>query len=328
MQFRFPWVTRMLLIVIVNYRTPQLTIDCLASLTGEVDKQNARVVVTDNASGDDSVERITAAIEQQGWSGWVDVMPLAENGGFAYGNNAAIRPTLSDADGPDLVWLLNPDTVVRPGALQALVDCLSANPNAGIVGSRLEDPDGTPQRSAFRLPSVTGEFESAVRLGLISRLVAHRLTAPPASTAVESVDWVAGASMLIRREVFADVGLLDEGYFMYFEELDFCHRAANAGWQCWYAPASRVVHLVGQASGVTGRQIAPKRRPSYWFDSRRRYLLTHHGRFKAALFDLAWIIGHACWWLRATLTGKPKGDPPRIWLDFIGQSTLLRGSCR
>jgi N-acetylglucosaminyl-diphospho-decaprenol L-rhamnosyltransferase len=319
----------MLLIVIVNYRTPDLAIDCLASLAGEIDANQAKVVVTDNASGDGSVERINAAVEQNGWAHWARVLPLSENGGFAYGNNAAIREALNSTEPPDFFWLLNPDTVVRPGALQALFDCFARHPQVGIVGSRLEDPDGTPQRSAFRWPSIIGEFESAVRLGLISWLVADRLTAPPVADYEGRFEWVAGASMLIRAKVFTDVGLLDEGYFMYFEEVDFCQRAATAGWQCWYAPTSRVAHLIGQASGVNNRQVAPKRRPVYWFESRRRYLLTHHGRLRAACFDLAWIVGHACWWLRATLTRQPKGGgPPRIWLDFIRQSTLVRGNCR
>ena len=138
-----------LLVVIVNYRTAQLTIDCLRSLATQVPLVPAgtRVVVTDNASGDGSVERLTQQVRDGGWESWCGIQPLARNGGFAYGNNEAIRPALESNDPPEYVLLLNPDTVVREGAVQALVDFMDANPNVGIAGSRLEDPDDTRMKS-------------------------------------------------------------------------------------------------------------------------------------------------------------------------------------
>ena len=140
-----------LLIVIVNYRTADLVIDCLRSLESEVAAVgDARVVITDNASRDDSVAKIADAIRANRWDVWTALMPLPENGGFAYGNNAAIRPALAGNDPPDYVLLLNPDTVVREGAVSALLAFMEANPSVGIGGSRLEHPDGQAQRSAFR----------------------------------------------------------------------------------------------------------------------------------------------------------------------------------
>jgi len=114
-----------LLVVIVNYRTADLVIDCLRSIEAEIaGHPGRRVVVTDNASGDGSVDRIAGAIAEQGWGGWAELMPLAGNGGFASGNNAAIRPALAGDDPPRYVLLLNPDTVARPGAIAALLDFL------------------------------------------------------------------------------------------------------------------------------------------------------------------------------------------------------------
>ena len=169
-----------LLIVIVNYRTASLTIDCLRSLVDEIPKVgDARVVVVDNASGDDSPGRIAQAIATGGWSAWAEVLPAERNGGFSYGNNAAIRPALAAADPPRYVLLLNSDTIVRPGAIKALVEFMEANPRVGIAGSRLEDRDGTPQRSAFRFHSVLSELESGMRLGIVSRLLNQRIVAPP-----------------------------------------------------------------------------------------------------------------------------------------------------
>jgi N-acetylglucosaminyl-diphospho-decaprenol L-rhamnosyltransferase len=313
-----------LLIVIVNYRTADLTLDCLRSLQDEVGTvARTRVVVTDNASGDDSVARLEAAVRGNGWGGWATIQPLERNGGFAAGNNAAIRPALAGADPPRYVLLLNPDTIVRPGAIRALVAFLEGRPDVGIAGGRLEDPDGTPQRSAFRFPSVLGELEGGLRLGPVSRVLARWVTAPDVPAGPEPIDWVAGACMIIRREVFEAIGLMDEGYFMYFEEVDFCHRARRAGWPCWYSPAAHVVHLVGRSSGVTDPRAARQRRPGYWFHARRRYFLNNHGRAATVLADLAWSLGYASFRLRRLVQRKPDTDPQWMLWDFIRYNFLL-----
>ena len=313
-----------LLIVIVNYRTTALTLDCLRSLQDEVGTvAGTRVVVTDNASGDDSVAHLEAAVSASGWGGWATIQPLEKNGGFAAGNNAAIRPALATSDPPRYVLLLNPDTIVRPGAVRTLVEFMEDRPDIGIAGSRLEEPGGTPQRSAFRFPSVLGEFEGGLRLGPASRLLARWVGTPAIPTGPGPIDWVAGACMIIRSAVFESVGLMDEGYFMYFEEVDFCYRARCAGWPCWYVPAAHVVHLVGQSSGVTNPSAAQRRRPSYWFRARRRYFLNNHGRVATVLADLAWSLGHASYRLRRLVQRKPDTDPKWLLWDFIRFNFLL-----
>ncbi len=318
--------TQTVLVVIVNYRTAALTIDCLRSLIGEHDAlPHLRVVVTDNASGDDSVPRLEAFIRQEQLDAWITIDPLPRNGGFAYGNNAAIRPALASDQPPDFVLLLNPDTVVRPGAIVSLLQFMLANPRVGLAGSRLEDPDGTPQRSAFRFPTIAGELDKALRFGPISRALRRYIVAPPVPPRDTVTDWVAGASVLVRREVFADIGLLDERYFMYYEEVDFCWRAHQANWPCWYVPESRVVHLVGQSSGVTNTKIKRKRRPAYWFDSRRRFFLRSKGRWYSLGCDLAMLCGLAIWQTRCFVSRKPNNDPPRLLLDAFRHSVFLRG---
>lgn len=315
------------LIVIVNYRTASLTVDCLRSLAGQIPAAaDTRVVVVDNASGDDSPARIAQAIADNGWSTWARLMPAERNGGFAYGNNAAIRPTLKCEDPPQYVWLLNSDTIVRPGALKSLVEFLDANPKVGIAGSRLEDSDGTPQRSAFRFHSVLGELESGMRLGLISRLLSRRIVAPPPPRDTCRTDWVSGASMMIRQKVFNQIGLMDEGYFMYFEEVDFCLRAHRGGWECWYVPASRVVHLVGQSSGVNDPKQAGRRRPTYWFASRKRFFVKNFGPARAFVASSLWAIGFATYRVRRFLQRKPDRDPAHLLADFVRYSFLrVRG---
>ncbi|MCC6422275.1 MAG: glycosyltransferase family 2 protein [Phycisphaerales bacterium] len=313
-----------LAIVIVNYRTAGLTIDCLRSLEPQALSIGAKVFVTDNLSGDDSIQRISTAIAENGWSNWATLMPLERNGGFAYGNNAAIKVLLQSDVRPDYILLLNPDTLARDEAVAALLDFMEKHPHIGIAGSRLEDPDGTPQRSAFRFHTIASEFEGGVRLSLVSRLLKNKLVAPPVSDEACPTQWLAGASMMVRRQVFEQIGLLDEAYFMYFEEVDFCLRSARAGWQCWYVPTSRVVHLVGQASGVTDPRLR-KRRPDYWFESRRRYFIKNHGALRAMLADAAWAVGFSLWRVRRFLQRRPDNDPPKLLADFVRHSVFVRG---
>jgi GT2 family glycosyltransferase len=316
-----------LIVVIVNYRTPDLTIDCLRSLVSEVrELPGTRVVVSDNDSGDGSVEKIGTAIETEGWGDWVSLMPLERNGGFAFGNNAVIRPILQSTNPPPYILLLNPDTIVHPGALQALVDFMDEHPKVGIAGSRLEEPDGTPQCSAFRFHTVFSELDSGLNLGIVSKLLSRWVVWPPIPEEACQTDWVAGASMIVRREVFEAVGLMDEEYFMYYEEMDFCLQAKKAGWSCWYVPQSRVVHLVGQSSGVTDTKRPPKRRPQYWFDSRRRYFLKNYGWLYTALADAIWASSFALWRLRRAIQGKPDTDPPQVLSDFLRNSVFFKRS--
>ena len=314
------------LTVIVNYRSADLTVDCLRSLTPERSAvPGLRVVVTDNASPDDSVARLTSAVAEHGWGGWVAVRPLAENGGFAYGNNAAIGPALAASPRPDYVLLLNPDTVVQPGGIAELVRFMESHPSAGLAGSRLEDPDGTPQISAFRFHSAASEFDRGLRLGVVSRLLKRRTVAPPVPDQAGPCDWVAGASLIVRPAVFDAVGLMDERYFMYFEEVDFCLAAGRAGWPCWYVPASRVVHLVGAVSQLSDARKHRRRRPAYWFESRRRYFVKNHGRAYAAAADAAFLAGFSAYRLRRAVQRKADTDPPKMWADSVAHSVFLRG---
>ena len=212
------------------------------------------MAVCENGSGDNSAEVIQEALDKNGWNGWCSFLVSDKNLGFTGGNNVLIRPALQSAAPPRYVLLLNPDTIVRPHAFEALVNFMDHNPTIGIAGSRLEYPDGTPQRSAFRFASPLGEFERYSKLGPVTRLLDRWLIAPPVVDHPCETDWVAGASMIVRREVFDQIGLLDEGFFTYFDDIDFCFNAKKHGWPTWYVPESRIVHLVGQSSGVEFRQ--------------------------------------------------------------------------
>lgn len=306
-------------IVTVNYRTPELTIDALRSLSMQVvDLEGGHVVVVDNNSLDGSVEKLTAAVKREGWSGWASIMPLDRNGGFSYGNNAGIRAALASEDHVKYVMLLNPDTVAREGAVKALVDFMDDHPRVGIAGSLLEKPGGEVECSAHRFHSPLSELDTGARLGPLSRLLYRHIVWGRPSAVVHQCDWVSGASLIVRREVIEQVGLMDEGYFLYFEEVDFCRRAREAGWECWYVPDSRVMHLEGASTGINA---VAKRRGGYWYDSRRRYFVKHFGIAGLVAADVLWAIGRSMYSIRRILTlGAARftaNDPKWFTFDLL-----------
>ncbi len=306
------------LVVIVNYKTAELVSACLESLAQErLTHPQLCVTVVDNPGGDDSVKELRAAVAIAKWQDWVQILPMPRNGGFAYGVNAGVQPALATANPPDAFLLLNPDTYARPGAISALVDYLVANPGVGLVGSRLEDADGTVQHSRFRFPSIANTLDDALKLGLVTRLLRKRITCPPLVDTPHQIDWLSGACMLVRRDVFEKVGPFDEDYFLYFEELDFTRRADGLGITSWYVPQSRVVHLVGQSTGVTVRDRRPVRTPAYWFESRSRYYKKHHTRLYKIATDVTFVLARAGYHVLRGLRRKPYNGPPRFLSDFI-----------
>ncbi|MBC7756003.1 MAG: glycosyltransferase family 2 protein, partial [Bdellovibrio sp.] len=116
--------------------------------------------------------------------------------------------------------------------------------------------------------------------------------------------WVSGASMMIRRQLINEIGLLDENFFLYFEEVDFFHRAKVAGWQTWYVPVAKVMHIEGAATGIK----SAKRRPQYWYDSRRRYFIKHQGVFALVCADILWGLGRLSYVLRRAIKFGGQGD--------------------
>lgn len=319
------------LIVIVNYRTADLVIDCLRALSEQISEfTNIRTVVVDNNSGDNSNIRLCAAIESEDWSSWAKTLPLDKNGGFACGNNASIRLEMASTEPPDYIMLLNPDTLAHPGAIKALLTFLDTHPNAGIAGSQLENIDGSVDCSAHPFPSPFGELDGAAHMSLLSHLKLKDLATDSSQPLPYQCDWVSGASMIIRRQVIEDIGLMDEKYFLYFEEVDFCRRAHQAGWQCWHVPASRIIHLEGSSTGI---RTTAKRRAAYWYDSRRRFFVKNYGVFGLVFADALWVIGRIIFLLRKCVhpsSSNQGNDPKWFMFDLIWGDThaILKGQMR
>jgi GT2 family glycosyltransferase len=317
-------VTVKVLAIIVNHKRPDLVVLGLESLGPELAAiGDCRVVVTD-ASGDGSDDKIAAAIAERGFGAWASLLRLPKNGGYGYANNQAIIAALASTDPPEYVYLLNPDAYVHPGAVRELVSFMEQRPDVGLAGSQQEQPDGSINRSAFRFPGVRSELIQGSRLGILKRLLPGSEIAPPPSDHAVPTDWLSGASLLVRRQVFERAGLFDDTFFLYYEETDLCLRARRLGYRCWYVPASRVVHLEGQSTGVTDSRAAPRRLPRYWFESRRHYFMKNYGPVKKHLADLAWTVGFASWRARRRLQGKSDDDPPHLLSDFVRFNFLNR----
>lgn len=259
-----------LLVVIVNYRTPDLTIQCLESLIPQAaDVPGMRVVVTDNASGDDSVPRIQAAIAARGMAPWCRVVPLPRNGGFAYGNNRGIEA----GSRARYVLLLNSDTIVHGHCLRRCLDVMDAGPDIGALSCRLLNADGSIQNAARRFPSPVRLTARALGLpDKLPRLFAWANLDHPGwdrSTQSRDVEWLGGAFLMLRADVLATIGLLDEGFFFYGEDIEINHRIMRAGYRRRYECQETTTHL-GGASSDPARMSKLARNEHHW---RARYLV-------------------------------------------------------
>ena len=304
-----------LAVVIINYRTAKLVIDCLASLSGEVVVGRHDVIVVDNCSGDDSAARISHQITVEGWDKWARVLYSPVNGGFSAGNNLGIKAA-TDAD---VILLLNSDTIVRPGAISKMLQTLSEHPELHLVGPRLEWPDGTYQVSTFRQRTPLTELIASSQLGLIARMLPRHVVAREQHEFTTNVDWVSFACVAIRRDVVDRVGFLDETYFMYFEDMAYCTQLRKAGFRIAYQPDARVVHLRGGSSPVKELTRQRKRRPKYFYEARSYYFKSCFGAWGLFAANLLWTLG----WLIGTLRGRT-GAVEHEHVD-IGRHHVLPG---
>jgi N-acetylglucosaminyl-diphospho-decaprenol L-rhamnosyltransferase len=315
-----------LLAIIVNYRTPKMTLDAVRTLLAALeDVEGAEVAVVDNDSQDGSFEilsRGVAALTRPGGTP-VKVIASGRNGGFAYGVNVGVRYGFKSKAPPDFFYLLNSDAFPDPSAVRELLALFDREPRAGIAGSYVYGSDGRPHQTAFRFPSPISEFERALQLGLASRVLTRWRVPLPLPDEDCPVDWVAGASMMIRREVFEDAGLFDERFFLYFEETDFCRRAKSRGWSTFYVRGSAVAHLGGASTGIKNDRTR-RRMPAYWFDSRRHYFRKNHGDAYLAVSDVLFALGFSLWRMRRKIQNKPDEDPPSLLADFVRHSLRAR----
>ena len=277
-------------IVIVNYRTPRLAMDCISSLLTEKRRMpKLRVIVVDGGSGDGSADQLSAFVRGPLYDNWVSVLPLTINGGFGWANNQAILTLAREDRPPDYIYLLNPDAHVIEGATVALADEMCRHPECAATGSMVLRPNRTVAASAFRFPSPGRELVNSADSEKLGRLlgVAPTVVRPRHSAAV---DWVSGASVMFRVEALRSTGLFDDGFFLYFEEVELMHRLRQNGWTVRHVPDSKIVHIEGASTGVG---VSASALPPYWFKSRERYFALTGGRASIAAANIARLVGTA-----------------------------------
>ena len=295
-----PGVACALGIVVINFRTPGLVRNCLAALGDQLEENDARVAVVDNFSNDGSAEEIAAWLTTgELWKGRCFLIRSPSNAGFSGGNNIGI-----DAFDADHILLLNSDTLARPGALSAMLAASARETDAGIVAPRLEDEDGTPQISCFRFHSPLSEFLAAAETAPLDRIFSFAVVPIAAADAPISCDWASFACVLIKRKALDDAGPMDDGYFMYFEDADYCRALKRHGWRVLCEPSARVVHLRGGSSPVKSSMTAKKRPPAYYYAARTRYFRKAYGPLGLYAANFMWLLGRGVARARAPF-GKP-----------------------
>lgn len=255
-------------IIVISWNVSALLRECLRSIPEAAHGLTYELIVIDNASTDgspDMVEREFPAAH---------VIRSERNTGFAGGNNQAIRQTDPNSR---YILLLNSDTLVPPGALREMIRFLDDHPQAGAASPRLQRPDGAPQPFAFGSdPTLPYLIARGISQNLLRRYLHDWNT-----TAVQSVDWVSGACLIVRRQAIERAGLLDENMFMYFEDAEWCLRIRKCGWKVYYVPTVSITHIGGQSLAQN-----PAARRAY-YQSMEYLYAKHYGRVQSLLLRLA-----------------------------------------
>ncbi len=300
-------------IIIVSWNVRELLANCLRSVLAQTELA-LQVIVVDSASSDGSPEMVAEQFPQ------VELLACQENVGFPRGNNLG----LERANGR-FILLLNPDTIVHDGALAQMGSYLAQNPKVGVVGPQLLNDDGSVQSSRRRFPTLwTALFESTWLQPFAPKAVLDQYYARDVAdgeTAV--VQWLMGACLMTRQAVVAQVGGLDEAYFMYSEELDYCRRIHQAGWQVVYYPEAQVTHLSGKSSeqAVTQRHINFNR-------AKLRYFRKYHGRFAAGVLRLFLLISYGWQLTLEAIKGAVGHKRPLRWQRVKAYWMVLRSGLR
>jgi hypothetical protein len=311
-----------LLIVILNYRTPRLTIDCLHSLADKLDEApQTRVLVVDNGSGDGSADMVNAAVTENHWSSWCSVMALENNLGFAGGNNQGLATLQTTHRDCEWVLLLNSDTIVYPGALKYCHELMQREPSIGMMSCLLLNKDQSLQNVTRNFPTPLRQTICALGLPWSSpRLFGWADVYDVSDDLLKQkrdCDWLGGAFMFINREALQQVGGgLDASFFFYGEDIEFCHRFHRHGWRVHYDPAVSIMHIGGSSSDPT--RIAAKQRNIYMWQARYQVQEKCYGKWAAWMVRGADIVSFSLRKLKMLLTGKQRTDSYQNVCEALG----------
>ena len=318
-------MTLKLAVSIINFRTRDLTLACLRSVMQDMAGLDGEIVVIDNRSDDGSAEAIAdwiAALPPGGVP--VRLIRSATNSGFSGGHNQGISAVRAD-----YYLILNSDAVLRPGFFREILSVAEAQPQAGLIAPTIETESGEVQVSQFRFHSPLSELNRGAQSGPVTRLLRRHVVAltPPADPA--RIEWASFACILLNGRMIERIGPMDDGYFLYFEDAEYCLRARRAGWGIAQAPRAAVVHHVGGSGTVMQDQRRRKRLPRYYYCARARFFCQAHGRTGLLLANLAWHLGRGLAWLRPLAgQGVPRAveaEARDIWTGFLSPLRGCRG---
>jgi GT2 family glycosyltransferase len=304
-------------ICIVNWNAAGLLRDCLHSIFGQEGRTSLEVIVVDNASTDDSVAMVRGEFPR------ARLIANSENVGFARANNQAFKV----ARGRYLL-LLNNDTVVMPGAIDTMARFADRHPEAGMVGCKLLNPDGSLQPSCRTFPSLGIMFFRALYLDKLfpgNRWAGANYMSYWDHNTIREVDVIQGSCMFVRREVLEQVGPLDERFFMYYEETDWCYRTKQRGWKIYFTPEAEIIHYGGQSSSRQSAKMSV-----VYHQSLLGYFRKHHGRLVYVVVRLLSIVETslrlAYWSLSSLLRWRKRAQATyKIVVYWPALRWLLRG---
>lgn len=314
-----------LAILIINYRSPAYTVDCLRSLAGERAGIDFIVWLLDNASGDGSALQIREAMDENGWASWVRFIESEENLGFAGGNNLLLGHVLAEEAPPPYLLLLNNDTVVHPGCLTYVVSRLGRDPSIALLSCHLQNGDGTVQNVARRMPTPLTETLTAFGLPyILPRLFGWADIEDRGwdrETTEREVGWLGGAFMCMPIGTARTTGLFDTDFFFYGEDIELCHRIRKTVGRIVFSPGARTVHFGGGSSDAK-KMLNRRRDILHW---RARFLVQEKcfGPFAARWVRAMYILGFYSRKYRFILSGRRNSDTYREILHGIDVLTHL-----
>ncbi len=300
-----------LAIVIINYKTPDLVIQCLETLLPQLNSVTDKVILIDNYSQDNSIETLQAWISKHDPQQQIQFIAATNNSGFSGGNNLGIQAVTAD-----YYLLLNSDTLLRPNSILTLLETTKQFPDAGLISPRLEWQDGIAQKSCFIFHSPISEFIQAARTGIITKLFKKYDVPLTVSNQISQPNWTSFACVLLKGAMIQQIGLMDEGYFLYYEDVDYCQQAQKYGWQIVHNPAAQVIHLQGGSSTIKNNLSLQKRVPKYYYASRSRYFYKHCGHLGLFSANMLWMLGRSISWLREQIERRPTHVCAQQWRDI------------
>lgn len=301
---------------IINYKTAEMTLQCVQSALDDLAGIHGCVVIIDNQSQDGSVEKIEAWIAAQPEDTPVIFVKSETNSGFSAGNNQGFA-----ACDAEFYLVLNSDAYIRPGFFKALLNAADHRPEAGFFAPRIDYEEGGTQNSCFRFHSPASEFLRSAKLNIFERMLPQHGVSLGPDPDRSQIQWASFACLLLRGEMMRQIGPMDEGYFLYFEDSEYCLRAHRAGWPVAYVPQACAIHLRGGSGPVKSLEKQKAELPGYFYAARTRFFYQAHGQLGLLMANLAWYAGRSFKMAARLLGGKDEGmsqnEWRNIWTNFF-----------